>query len=108
MKMTVFWVVVPCSLVEVHRRSRGACCLHHQGDPRKSSSLNKFIGKFMKDGRYACARDLLNKTSDVRGLLYRPVNLRYDHPFFLNLVKFDCVLYVVYESTKFNSPSNCS
>jgi hypothetical protein len=28
MKMTVFWDVAPCSLVEVYR---GACCLHHQG-----------------------------------------------------------------------------
>jgi hypothetical protein len=34
MKMTVFWVVAPCSLVEVYRRLRGACCLHHQGDRR--------------------------------------------------------------------------
>jgi hypothetical protein len=29
MKMAVFWVVAPCSLVEVYRRFRGACC-HHQ------------------------------------------------------------------------------
>jgi hypothetical protein len=28
--MAVFWVVAPCSLVEVYRRFRGACCLHHQ------------------------------------------------------------------------------
>jgi hypothetical protein len=32
MKMAVFWDVAPCSLVEVYRRFRGACCLHHQGD----------------------------------------------------------------------------
>jgi hypothetical protein len=32
MKMAVFWVVAPCNLVEVHRRFRGAWCLHHQGD----------------------------------------------------------------------------
>jgi hypothetical protein len=25
-------VVVPCSLVVVYRRFRGACCFHHQGD----------------------------------------------------------------------------
>jgi hypothetical protein len=31
-KMAVFWVVAPCSLVEVYQRFRGACCLHHQGD----------------------------------------------------------------------------
>jgi hypothetical protein len=30
--MTVFWDVAPWSLVEVFRRFRGACCLHHQGD----------------------------------------------------------------------------
>jgi hypothetical protein len=30
MKMAVFWVVTLCSLVEVYRRFRGTCCLHHQ------------------------------------------------------------------------------
>jgi hypothetical protein len=30
--MAVFWVVSPCSLVEVYQRFRGPCCLHHQGD----------------------------------------------------------------------------
>jgi hypothetical protein len=32
MKMTVFWVVAPCSLVEVYRHFRGAYSLHHQGN----------------------------------------------------------------------------
>jgi hypothetical protein len=32
MKMAVFWVVAPCSLVEIYRRFRGACCIHIQGD----------------------------------------------------------------------------
>jgi hypothetical protein len=31
-KIAVFWVVAPCSLVEVHQRFRGPCCLHPQGD----------------------------------------------------------------------------
>jgi hypothetical protein len=30
-KMAVFWVVAPCSQVEVYHRLRGPCCLHHQG-----------------------------------------------------------------------------
>jgi hypothetical protein len=30
--MAVFWVVAPCSLVEVYQRFRGPCCLHHQDD----------------------------------------------------------------------------
>jgi hypothetical protein len=29
MKMAVFWDVALCSLVEVYRRFRGACCLHN-------------------------------------------------------------------------------
>jgi hypothetical protein len=42
-KMAVFWVVAPCSLVEVYQRFRGPCCLHHQGDeialqPRRQPS----------------------------------------------------------------------
>jgi hypothetical protein len=28
----VFWDIAPCSHIEVHRRLRGANCLHHQGD----------------------------------------------------------------------------
>jgi hypothetical protein len=32
MKMTVFWDVAPCSLVEMYRRIRDAYCLHHQGN----------------------------------------------------------------------------
>jgi hypothetical protein len=28
-KMAVFWVAAPCSLVEVYQRFKGACCLHH-------------------------------------------------------------------------------
>jgi hypothetical protein len=31
-EVAVFWVVAPCSLVEVYQRFRGPCCLHHQGD----------------------------------------------------------------------------
>jgi hypothetical protein len=34
MKMAVVWAVSPCSLVEVYRCFRGACCLHQQGDVR--------------------------------------------------------------------------
>jgi hypothetical protein len=29
-KMAVFWVATPCSMLEVYRRFRGTCCLHHQ------------------------------------------------------------------------------
>jgi hypothetical protein len=50
MKVTVFWYVEPCSLIEMYRSSRGAYCLHHEGDnyfyettrrqnPRRLSSI---------------------------------------------------------------------
>jgi hypothetical protein len=32
MNMAAFWIVAPCSLVDVYGRFRGACCLRHQGD----------------------------------------------------------------------------
>lgn len=31
-EMAASWDTAPCSLLEVHRRSRGAFCLHRQGD----------------------------------------------------------------------------
>jgi hypothetical protein len=40
MKMAVFWVVAPCILIEVYRRFRGACCLHHQGESSSETSVN--------------------------------------------------------------------
>jgi hypothetical protein len=40
MKMAVFWVVAPCSLVEIYQHFRGPCCLHHQGD--RSETLVNF------------------------------------------------------------------
>jgi hypothetical protein len=43
-KMAVFRVVAPCSLLDVYRRFRGACCLHHQG----SKDLWN-IGKLLPD-----------------------------------------------------------
>jgi hypothetical protein len=38
-KMAVFWFVAPCSLVEIYRRFRGACCLQHQGDDRQKTAI---------------------------------------------------------------------
>jgi hypothetical protein len=41
LKMAVFWVVAPCSLVEVYQRFRGPCCLHHQGDASRGATTQK-------------------------------------------------------------------
>jgi hypothetical protein len=32
--MTTFWLIAPCSLVEVVRRFRGACCLRNEDDDK--------------------------------------------------------------------------
>jgi hypothetical protein len=45
-KLTDFWVVTPCSLVEVYRRFSGACCLHHQandGDGKHLRNVRKLL-----------------------------------------------------------------
>jgi hypothetical protein len=39
-KMTVFWNVEPCSLVETGRRFRG--CLHHQGECASETSVKLY------------------------------------------------------------------
>jgi hypothetical protein len=63
MKIAVFWVVAPCSLVEVYQRFRGPCCLHHQGvallQPRRQQSSNR-----------TCVK---NGLSDFSIILYFPV-----------------------------------
>jgi hypothetical protein len=38
-KITAFWDVAPCSVVEIGRRFKGAYCLHHQGDDGSSTHL---------------------------------------------------------------------
>jgi hypothetical protein len=42
MKMVVCRVVAPCSLVEVYRRFRGACCLHHRRHGGKTQKTSIF------------------------------------------------------------------
>jgi hypothetical protein len=39
MKIAVFWVVPPCSLVKVYQRFRGPCCLHHQGATTQKTAI---------------------------------------------------------------------
>jgi hypothetical protein len=45
MKMAVFWVVAPCSVIEACRRFRGASCLHHLGDDSHLQHLT-YLGFF--------------------------------------------------------------
>jgi hypothetical protein len=38
--VAVFWVIAPCSLVDVYGRFRGACCLCHQADEGSNQLLS--------------------------------------------------------------------
>jgi hypothetical protein len=47
--MAVFWVVTPCSLVEVYQRFRGPYCLHQGDEPltaAKPQILHEKLGLF--------------------------------------------------------------
>jgi hypothetical protein len=52
MKMAVFWVVAPYSLVEVYRRFRGSSCPHKQGHDKfkltAKSLINSLVTKMQK------------------------------------------------------------
>jgi hypothetical protein len=43
MKMTVFWDIAPCSLVEINLYFRGTYCLHHQSDHRPDDGGSKHL-----------------------------------------------------------------
>jgi hypothetical protein len=43
----VFWVVAPCSLVEINQRFRGPCCLVRPDDGDSKDLWN--VGKFLPD-----------------------------------------------------------
>jgi hypothetical protein len=46
LKIAVFWVVAPCSLVEVYQRFRGPCCLHHQGDRTSNPTYTELFSVY--------------------------------------------------------------
>jgi hypothetical protein len=41
--MAVFWVVRPCSLVEIYQRFRGPCCLHHHPEDSHLQSMSGLL-----------------------------------------------------------------
>jgi hypothetical protein len=40
LKMAAFWVVLPCSLVEVYRRFRDACCIALMMEAKSTSETS--------------------------------------------------------------------
>jgi hypothetical protein len=43
LKMAVFWVVAPYSLLEVYQCFTGACCLHHQANDHPDDEGSKHL-----------------------------------------------------------------
>jgi hypothetical protein len=74
MKMTVFWDAAPCNLVEVYRRFRGACCLHHQGLPLPVCHLSWCLIKHKDNFVFSISR--LGDTDSVRLLISMPSQVR--------------------------------
>jgi hypothetical protein len=71
--MAVFWVVAPCSVVEVYGRFRGACCLHHQDDDSHSGIPVRNVQQFFKQPFSYFAKETCHATSErlnptIRGL----------------------------------------
>jgi hypothetical protein len=51
MKMADFWVVAPCSLVEVYRRFRGDCCIRYQDDEEALSTSETSVNFYQSTRR---------------------------------------------------------
>jgi hypothetical protein len=69
MNMAVFWVVAPCSLVELYRRFRGAYCLHHQGDSDDGTPMTEAASTSEKPiNFYKTARRNILENSHLRTL----------------------------------------
>jgi hypothetical protein len=71
--MAVFWVIAPCSPVEVYRRFRGPYCLHHQGDDNGSDDEGNNISE-MSVNFYQTTRR--NNSEDSRLRTRRRENLK--------------------------------
>jgi hypothetical protein len=66
MKIAVFWVVAPCSLVEVYQRFRGPCCLHHQGATTQKTAIFILTAVRTSNPTYArCLYCILHKLKCV-------------------------------------------
>jgi hypothetical protein len=51
MKMSVFWVLAPCSQVVVYRHFSGTCCLHTQGDEGGSNTSETSVNVYQTTRR---------------------------------------------------------
>jgi hypothetical protein len=49
MKMTVFWILEPCSLVDIYQCFRGACCHHYQGLDDTGSRHLRNVSELLPD-----------------------------------------------------------
>jgi hypothetical protein len=77
MKMAVFCTVAPCTLVEVYRRFRGACCLHQHGYPYYGDSTHLW-----NVGKTSTRLHGANNSEDSHLLRLKSLNLQIIQKFF--------------------------
>jgi hypothetical protein len=70
-KIAVFWVVAPCSLVEVNQRFRVPCCLHHQGDEYSSRASETLVHFYQTTRRYNPEDSHLQEVYTFKNLFYK-------------------------------------
>jgi hypothetical protein len=70
-KNCFFWVVASCSLVELYRRFRGACCLHRPDDG--GSKYIRNVGKLLPD--YTAQQSRKQPSLTLGGIVYREKKL---------------------------------
>jgi hypothetical protein len=89
MKTTVFWVVAPCSLIEVYQRFKGPCCLHHLAlQPRREAFSYTQPWEKILLNMYSGARlDFSQRDSKVPPNKFIPCSRQVNHPSIFSLAK---------------------
>jgi hypothetical protein len=74
LKVTDFWDVAPCILIEIGRRFRGAYCLRHQDDGRPNNGRRKDLWNV---SFYETARPNIPEVSHLHIRRRKNLNLTY-------------------------------
>jgi hypothetical protein len=100
MKFRVFWVILPCSQIDIDRRLRGACCLHHQALalpfyalPRPSPCFGHRLASTLALLHLALPRPLpcLTLRRPLPSLACPCIDLRLAFPFFASFLALPCL-----------------
>jgi hypothetical protein len=65
LKISVFWVVAPCSLVEVYQRFRGPCCLPSSGRSRCYNPEDSSLHTHRRENLKSCFSEFWYRWSEA-------------------------------------------